>query len=73
MGEIFYTCIWYNMSYIAINLSLGFMTRSNTNWAVQPKKRAIGMEFLLQEVERLYYQCSKNKGVNQLHMQLSHG
>ena len=29
------------------NLSLGFMTRSDINWPVQPKKISRGMKFLI--------------------------
>ena len=40
---------------------LGFLTKSDSNWAVQPKKMARCIE----KVERLYYLCSKNKGADQ--------
>ena len=49
------------------NLSLGFPTRFDTNWAVQPQKVAGGLKFWILEVEGLYYLCSKNKGADQLH------
>ena len=48
------------------NLSSGFPTRSDTNWAVQPQKMAIGLKFQIKEVEGLYYPCSENKAADQL-------
>ena len=45
--------------------SLGFLTRSNTNRAVQPQKMARGLKFRIEKEEGLYYQCSENKGANQ--------
>ena len=39
------------MSYIIKNLSAMFLTRSNTNWAVQPQKMARGLKFRIKEVE----------------------
>ena len=48
------------------NRSSGFPTRSHTNRAVQPHKMARGLEFLIWEVEGLYYPCSENKGTDQL-------
>ena len=48
------------------NLSSGFPTRSYTNWTVQPQKMIRGFRFGIQEVEGWYYQCSKNKGSDQL-------
>ena len=44
----------------------GFPTRSDTNRAVQPQKMARGLKFRVSEVRRLYYQCSENKGADQL-------
>ena len=41
-------------------------TRSDTNWAVQSNKKARSLKFQIQEEEGLSYQCSKNKGVDQL-------
>ena len=38
----------------------------HTNWAVQPRKIR-GLTFWIYEVEELYFQCSENKGVDQLH------
>ena len=43
-----------------IHLSLGFQTRSDTNWAVQPQKMARGLKFRIFEEEELY---------NEVHMQ----
>ena len=38
-----------DMSHDTKNLSSGFPTRFNTNWAVQPQKRARSWEFWMQE------------------------
>ena len=43
-----------------------FLTRFDTNWAVQLQKMARGLKFWIQKVERLYYLCSENKGADQL-------
>ena len=43
-----------------------FFWVSDTNWAVQPQKIARGFKFRIKEVEGLYYQCSENKGADQL-------
>ena len=43
-----------------------FLNRANTNRAVQPKKTARSLKFLIQEEEGLYYPCSENKGADQL-------
>ena len=48
------------------NLSSGFLTRSDTNQAVQPQKIARDLKFQTWEVEGLYYLCSENKGADQL-------
>ena len=48
------------------NLSLGFPTRSNTNGAVQSQEMARGLKFLIQVVERSYYQYRENIGADQL-------
>ena len=48
------------------NLSSGFPTISDTNWALQPQKIARGLKFQSKEVERLYNLCSENKGADQL-------
>ena len=45
---------------------LGFPTRSDINWAVWPQKMARGLNFRIQEEERLYYLCSINKVADQL-------
>ena len=41
-------------------------TRSDTNQAVQSQKMVRGLKFWIQKVEKLYYPCSENKGVDQL-------
>ena len=43
------------------------MTRSDTNWAVQPQKKARSLEFVIKKVEGVYCLCSENKGADQLH------
>ena len=62
-----------NVIEVRVNLSdvvrkpvLGFPTRSNTNQAVQLQNLAIGLKFWIKEVEGLCYQCSENKGADQL-------
>ena len=44
----------------------GYLTRSDTNRAVQPLNVDRGLEFPIQKVEGLYYPCSENKGADQL-------
>ena len=41
----------------------GFLNRSETNRAVQPAEIARHMEFRIQEVEGLQYQCGENECV----------
>ena len=45
------------------NLSLGFQTRSDTNWTVQSQKMARDW---IKEEEELNYICSENIGADQL-------
>ena len=47
------------------NRSLGFRTRSYTNWPVQSGKIARSSKFQIQEEEELYYLCSGSKGADQ--------
>ena len=47
-------------------MCLGFPTRSDTNWAVQPQKMARGLRLWISNVEGLFYLCSENKGADQL-------
>ena len=42
------------------------MTRSDTNRAAQSQKMDRGLKSRIKVVERLYYQCSENKGADQL-------
>ena len=42
-----------------------FLTRSDTNQAVQPQIMARGLKFRIKEEEGLYYPCSENKGADQ--------
>ena len=46
------------------NLSSGFLTRSDTNRAVQPQNMSRGLKFRIKVVEGLYYPCSENKGAD---------
>ena len=39
---------------------------ADTNLVVKPKEMARGLKFRIQEVERLFYLCSENKGTDQL-------
>ena len=54
------------LSCVARKLSLGFQTRSVTNWVVQPQNIATGLKFGMKKVERLYYLYRENKGADQL-------
>ena len=46
--------------------TLWFLTRSDTNQAVQVQKVARDLKFRIWKVEGLYYMCSENKGADQL-------
>ena len=46
--------------------TMWFLTRSDTNQAVQPMKMARGLKFCIWEVEVLYYPSSENKDADQL-------
>ena len=46
--------------------TMWFLTRSDTNQAVQPMEMARGLKFCIKEVEVLYYPSSENKGADQL-------
>ena len=48
------------------HLSTGFLTRSETNQAVQAPKMARGWKFWIKKVEELHNLCSENKGADQL-------
>ena len=50
------------------NLSLGFLTRSDTNWAMQPQKMARGLKFQIEEVEGLHYLFRESKDADE-HLQ----
>ena len=43
------------------NRSSGFLTRSDTNRAIQPQKIARGLKFCIYKVEGSYYLCRENK------------
>ena len=47
-------------------MSTGRPTRSDTNQVVQSQKMSKDWKFLIKEVDRLHYLCSKNKGGDQL-------
>ena len=47
-------------------MSSGFLTRSDTNRAVQPHMIARGLKFRMWIEKGLYYLCSENKGADQL-------
>ena len=44
-----------------------YLTRFDTNQAVQPQKIAIGLKVQGEEGEGVYYLCSENKAADQLH------
>ena len=46
--------------------TMWFLTRSDTNQALQPLQMARGLKFWIKEVEVLYYPSSENKGADQL-------
>ena len=46
--------------------TIWFLTRSDTNQAVQSLKMARGLKFQTEEEEGLYFQSSENKGADQL-------
>ena len=47
------------------NLSSWFLTRSETNHAIQPTMMARDLKFQIYKVEGLYYLLNKNKGADQ--------
>ena len=48
------------------NWSLGVSTRSDKNRAVQPQKKATGLNFQIKEVEDCTIYVAKKKGADQL-------
>ena len=54
------------MSLVVRKRSSGFLTRSDTNQAVQLQKMARCLKFRIKIEEGLYYPCSENKGADQL-------
>ena len=58
--------IGLHMSHIMRKPTFWFLTRFDTNRAVQSQKMARGLKFLFKKVEELYYLCSENKGADQL-------
>ena len=47
--------------------TMWFLTRSDTNQAVQPLEMARDLKFCIKEVKVLYYPSNENKGADQLH------
>ena len=47
-------------------LVFGVSDQVDTNRAVQSQKMARGLKFRISEEEGFYYQCSENKGADQL-------
>ena len=45
---------------------MGFPNKSDTNHAAQSQKHARTLKFRIYEEEVVYYQCSENKGADQL-------
>ena len=48
------------------NRSSGFLTKTDTNPAVQPQKMARGLKFGIKIEEGSHNPCSENKGADQL-------
>ena len=46
--------------------TMWFLTRSDTNRAVQAQKMARSWKFWIKKVDELYNPCSENKGADQL-------
>ena len=46
----------------------GFLTRFDTNRPLLSQKKARSLKLRIQEEEKLYYLCSKNKGIDQLRL-----
>ena len=58
--------IVYRLNCARVNLPSGFLTRSDTNQALQPQKMVRGLKFQIMEVEVLYLLWGENKGTDQL-------
>ena len=54
------------MSHLVKKPTMWLPNRSVTNRAVQAQKMARDWKFWFKKVEELYYQCSENKGADQL-------
>ena len=54
------------MCLVVRKLVFEFLTRSDTNLAVQSQKMARGLKFQVYKVEGLYYLCKENKSADQL-------
>ena len=70
---LYWTMLWRGWSVITVvwpatseNRSSGFLTRSDTNRAVQPQNMARDLKFQIWKEEGLYYPSGKNKGADQL-------
>ena len=56
-----------DMSGVMRKPTFWFRTMSDTNQAVQLQKMARGLKFWILKLEALCYQCSENKGADELH------
>ena len=68
-GDVSVMCIkvdYCDMSHDVRKPVFGFPTRSDTNRAAQLLNEARDLKFWIYKVEGLYYQCSENKGADQL-------
>ena len=54
------------MSLVVRKPAFGVSDQVPHNQAVQPHETGRGLKFRIQEVEGLYYTCSKNEGADQL-------
>ena len=57
-----------HMSCIIKDLSLGFLTRSNTDLTVQPQNKARGLKFLIDEEEEFHNLCGKSNEADPLQL-----
>ena len=54
------------MSRVAKKQFSGFLTRSDTDRAVQPQKKARGLKFWIKKEEGLHFLCGEIKSADQL-------
>ena len=60
-NQVLFLFFTYELVHEKTGLSSGFLTRSETNRAVQPQKVARGLKFGILIEEGLYYLSSENK------------